>query len=134
MTVIAMKKNQGKDGKKRLLIIEDEEHIADAERMILENDFDVHVVHDGLEGLKRALDLKPHVIVLDIMLPGMNGFDVCRKLREHKHMDATKIVMVTAKDQDKDEIMGMDIGADDYIMKPFEADELMHVVNQVLKN
>jgi two-component system, OmpR family, alkaline phosphatase synthesis response regulator PhoP len=120
--------------KKQLLIIEDEEHIANAERIILENDYDVHISNDGLEGLKKAESLKPHVILLDIMLPGMNGFDICRKLRGNKQMRSTKIVMVTAKDQDKDEIMGMDLGADDYIMKPFEADELIHVVSQVLRN
>lgn len=130
-----MKKTTGhQEGVKRqILIIEDEEHIANAERIILQNDFDVHVANDGFDGLKKALDMKPHVILLDIMLPGMNGFAICKKLRENKQLKGTKIVMVTAKDQDKDEIMGMGLGADDYIMKPFEADELMHVVRQVLR-
>ncbi|MFH1916472.1 MAG: response regulator [Nanoarchaeota archaeon] len=120
--------------KKKLLIIEDERHIAEAERIILENAYDVHMVHDGLEGLHKAIEMQPDIIVLDIMLPNMNGFEVCKNLRSNKSLNKTKIVMVTAKDQDRDEIMGMELGADDYIMKPFEADELMHVVNQVLKN
>ena len=118
--------------KKTLLIIEDEDHIADAERMILEGDYDVHVANDGLEGLKKADELKPDVILLDIMMPGMNGFDVCKKLKSNSDFDNTRIVMVTAKDQPHDETKGMDFGADDYIMKPFEADELLHVVSQVL--
>ncbi len=120
-------------GRKTLLIIEDEKNIALAEKLILENDFDVHLAHDGKEGHDKALVLRPDIILLDIMLPSMSGFDVCKRLRTNASLQHTKIVMVTAKDQDKDELMGMDLGADDYIMKPFEADELIHVVNQVLK-
>jgi DNA-binding response OmpR family regulator len=133
MTQKNAKTKMQNDQKKNILIIEDEVHIANAERLILESEFNVHVAMDGKEGLTKALELQPHVIILDIMLPSMNGFDICKKLREHKHMNATKIVMVTAKDQDKDELAGMNLGADDYIMKPFEADELIHVVNQVLR-
>ncbi|MBU1975276.1 MAG: response regulator [Nanoarchaeota archaeon] len=120
--------------RRKLLIIEDEEHIANAERMVLEGDFDVHIANDGKEGIEKAHELKPEVILLDIMLPGMNGFDICKKIRANKDLSETKIIMVTAKDQQKDELEGMGLGADDYIMKPFEPIELMHVVNQVLKS
>ena len=68
------------------------------------------------------------------MMPKMSGFEVCKHLRKDNSFAKTKIVMVTAKDQEKDEADGMNLGADDYIMKPFEAVELLHVVNQVLKN
>jgi two-component system, OmpR family, alkaline phosphatase synthesis response regulator PhoP len=119
--------------KKKVLIIEDEKNIANAEKMILQDDYHVVLAHDGLNGLKMAQSHKPDIVVLDLMLPGMHGYDVCKKLREDKNLKDTKIVMVTAKSDDKDEIKGMDLGADDYIMKPFEPVELKHVIKQVLK-
>ncbi len=119
--------------KKRLLIVEDEPHIANAERIILQDGFEVHIAGDGEEGLAKAQALKPDIIVLDLMLPKLNGFEVCRRIRADKGLNGTKIVMVTAKNQSRDEAKGMDSGADDYIMKPFEPIELMHVVRQVLK-
>jgi len=116
--------------KKNILIIEDEENIARAEELILQEHFNVHLSHDGEDGLAKAQSLKPDLVILDLMLPKINGTDVCRLLRASNF--AGKIVMVTAKNQDKDELEGMNIGADDYIMKPFEPDELKHVINQVL--
>ncbi len=119
--------------KKNVLIIEDDENIAKAEELILMNDFNVHIAKDGEEGLKKAEEVKPDLIVLDLMMPGVGGIEVCKKIREHEQLKDIKIVMVTAKDRGRDELKGMNTGADDYIMKPFEADELMHVINQVLK-
>jgi two-component system, OmpR family, alkaline phosphatase synthesis response regulator PhoP len=116
---------------KKVLIIEDEMNIAHAERMILEEDYHVILAHDGLSGLKLAQKEKPDIVVLDLMLPKMHGFDVCKKIREDKNLKDTKIIMVTAKNDDKDESKGMDAGADDYIMKPFEPVELKHVIRQV---
>ncbi len=81
----------------------------------------------------KAREIKPNLIVLDIMMPKMSGYEVCKAIKSDSAMSAVKIVMVTAKNQDKDEALGMDIGADDYIMKPFEPEELLHVVSQVLK-
>lgn len=118
---------------KKLLIVEDEPHIANAERIILQDGFEVHLAADGEEGLAKALELLPDVIVLDLMLPRMNGYEVCRRIRADHRLKHAKIVMVTAKNHDRDESRGMETGADDYIMKPFEPLELMHVVNQVLK-
>ena len=117
--------------KKSVLIVEDEENIANAERMILEDEFDVHIAKDGMEGLRMAKDIKPDIVVLDLMLPRMDGLDVCKKIKTNKEI-GSKVVMVTAKNQPNDEIKGMDFGADDYIMKPFEPIELMHVINQVM--
>lgn len=117
--------------KKSLLIIEDEENIANAERIILEDEFDVHIAKDGMEGLRVAKELKPDIVVLDLMLPRMGGLDVCKKIKSNKEL-GSKVVMVTAKNQDTDELRGIEYGADDYIMKPFEPIELMHVIGQVL--
>ena len=119
--------------KKSVLIIEDDENIAKAEEPILMSDFKVHIAKDGEEGLKKAKEVKPDLVVLDLMMPNIGGIEVCRQIRADEELASTKIVMVTAKDQQKDEVKGMGTGADDYIMKPFEADELLHVINQVLK-
>ena len=118
--------------KKSVLIIEDEKHIAEAQSLILGEFYSVHHAPDGEKGIEMANRLKPHVVILDIMLPKMSGYEVCRKIRGNAELNGTKIVMVTAKNQQIDEEEGMGIGADDYIMKPFEADELRHVVEQVL--
>lgn len=119
---------------RNVLIVEDEENIANAERIILSEQFNVHIAKDGMEGLRMAKELLPDVVVLDLMLPRMDGLDVCRRIKENPSLSHTKVVMVTAKNQDNDEKRGLDFGADDYIMKPFEPLELMHVISQVLDN
>src|SRR3989344_4133650 len=118
--------------KKSVLIIEDEKHIAEAQSLILSELYRVHHAPDGAKGVEMANKLKPDVVILDIMLPKMSGYEVCRKIRSNAELKSTKIVMVTAKNQQIDESTGMGIGADDYIMQPFEADELKHVIDQVL--
>ena len=120
-------------GKRSLVIVEDDESIALAERLILQEQFNVHVARDGEEGLALVRKHKPHAVVLDVMMPKLSGFEVCKRIREDAAIKNTKVVMVTAKDQPRDENKGLESGADDYIMKPFEPAELLHVVNQVLK-
>jgi len=122
-----------KTTKSTVLIIEDEHSIAKAQELILSEKYIVHLAHDGLSGLEAVRHIKPDLVVLDIMMPKMSGFEVCKKIRKDLGLSSTKIVMVTAKNQDKDEALGMEIGADDYIMKPFEPEELLHVVHQVLQ-
>lgn len=119
--------------KRSLVIVEDDESIALAERLILQEHFNVHVARDGEEGLALVRKHKPHAVVLDVMMPKLSGFEVCKRIREDASIKNTKVVMVTAKDQQRDESKGLESGADDYIMKPFEPTELLHVVNQVLK-
>lgn len=119
--------------RKNVLIVEDEPYIAEAEKLILEENYDVHIARDGIEGFDKMKRIRPDVVILDIMLPKMDGFQLCQKIREDKTLKNTKIVMVTSKNQQPDEDFGMDVGADDYIMKPFEPTELVHVINQVLK-
>lgn len=123
---------QKKGLKQTVLIVEDEISIAKAQELILSERYNVHLAHDGEAGLEKAKDIKPDIVVLDIMMPKLSGYEVCRAIRNDARLAATKIVMVTAKNQDKDEALGMDLGADDYIMKPFEPEELLHVVSQVL--
>jgi DNA-binding response OmpR family regulator len=117
---------------KKILIIEDEESI----RMALEDDFrlenyDVKVASDGIDGLAKAADPDIDLIILDIMLPGMNGFDICKKLRSDGIR--TPIIMLTAKGQEIDRVLGLEIGADDYVTKPFSPRELQSRVKAVLR-
>lgn len=107
----------------RILIIEDETSIAELERDYLElSDFEVELEEDGSKGLKRALDEDFDLMILDLMLPGMDGFEICRKFREVKN---TPIMIVSAKKEDIDKIRGLGLGADDYMTKPFSPSELV---------
>ncbi len=107
----------------RILIIEDEESIADLEKDYLEvSDFEVTVETRGDTGLKTALAEPFDLIILDLMLPGMDGFEVCRRIREQKNLP---ILMVSAKKDDIDKIKGLGLGADDYMTKPFSPSELV---------
>ena len=107
----------------RILIIEDEESIADLEKDYLElSGFEVDIEGEGTTGLKRALDEDFQLVILDLMLPGIDGFEICRQLREAKN---TPIIMVSAKKDDIDKIRGLGLGADDYMTKPFSPSELV---------
>ena len=103
-----------------------------AQKLVLEEHYDVHVAHDGEAGLALVQEKQPVLAILDVMMPKMDGFELCQRIKEDPAL-ATKVVMVTAKNQDRDEAEGMSLGADDYIMKPFEDVELLHVVRQVLE-
>ena len=107
----------------RILIIEDEEAIADLEKDYLElSGFEVEVANDGVTGLDKALNEDYNLLILDLMLPGVDGFEICRKVRDEKN---TPIIMVSAKKDDIDKIRGLGLGADDYVTKPFSPSELV---------
>ena len=107
----------------KVLIIEDEVAIADLEKDYLElSDFQVDICNTGDEGLAMALNGEYNLVILDLMLPGMDGFEVCRKIREEKNIP---ILMVSAKKDDIDKIRGLGLGADDYMTKPFSPSELV---------
>ncbi len=107
----------------KILIIEDEEAIAELEKDYLElSDFEVTIRNNGEDGLKEALENNYNLIVLDLMLPGMDGFEVCKEIREKKNIP---IIMVSAKKEDIDKIRGLGLGADDYMTKPFSPSELV---------
>lgn len=107
----------------KILIVEDEEAIADLEKDYLElSDFEVEIATRGDIGLQKALSEDYDLVILDLMLPGMDGFEVCKHIREKKDMP---ILMVSAKKDDIDKIRGLGLGADDYITKPFSPSELV---------
>ena len=110
----------------RILIVEDEVAIADLEKDYLElSGFEVEVENDGTSGLARALAEDFDLFILDLMLPGIDGFEICKQIREKKN---TPILMVSAKKDDIDKIRGLGLGADDYVTKPFSPSELVAMV------
>jgi DNA-binding response OmpR family regulator len=108
---------------KKILLIEDDVSIAELQRDYLEiNDFSVTIQHTGDAGLQQALQENNDLIILDIMLPGVNGFEICKQIRAVKDIP---ILLVSAKNEDIDKIRGLGLGADDYITKPFSPNELV---------
>lgn len=117
--------------KERILIIDDDEAITTALRRALSFEgYIVDVGLDGEEGLRRARDNAPDLIILDILMPGLDGLEVCRRLRSG---DDTPILMLTARDDVADRVRGLDAGADDYLVKPFAPDELLARVRALLR-
>lgn len=114
-----------------ILIIEDDPNIAELIRLYLEKDnFDVTIASDGRTGVNAFHSIHPDLILLDIMLPEMDGFEVCREIRK---TDKTPIIMLTAKDETVDKITGLELGADDYIAKPFDMKEVIARIHAVLR-
>ena len=109
---------------KRILVVEDEKNIVDILMFNLRRDgYETLEAYDGEAGLQLALEQDPDLILLDLMLPKMNGFDVCRSIREAGR--TTPILMLTAREEETDKVLGLELGADDYITKPFSMRELM---------
>jgi two-component system OmpR family response regulator len=119
-------------GKGLVLVVEDDRNIADLVRLYLARDgFGVHVEHDGSAGLAAARRLRPVACVLDIALPGMEGTEICRRMREDG--DWTPVIFLTARDDEVDRILGLELGADDYVTKPFSPRELVARVKALLR-
>ena len=118
--------------KKKILVIEDDPHIAMGLQEVLKSEgFEVSVCARGDTAWENVSKTKPHLIVLDVMLPGRNGYEVCRDLREKKVV--APILMLTAKGQEMDKVIGLDCGADDYVTKPFGLRELVARINALLR-
>lgn len=118
----------------KILIIEDDKKAAELMRLYLhKNGYQVLISHDGREGLDLARTRQPDLLVLDIMLPSLDGLDICRILRGQPHTAELPIIMLTAKSTEDDTLLGLDLGADDYMTKPFSPRELVARVRTVLK-
>jgi DNA-binding response OmpR family regulator len=114
-----------------ILLVDDEANIVDLARMYLEREgYRVEAAFDGAQALHLAEELKPALMVLDIMLPEVDGFDVCRRVRAYSDLP---IIMLTARDDDIDKIVGLELGADDYLTKPFNPRELVARVKAILR-
>lgn len=117
--------------KQKILIVDDDNNIAELVSLYLTKEcFDTHIVNDGEEALKEFDRYKPNLILLDLMLPGIDGYQVCREIRAKANVP---IIMLSAKGEIFDKVLGLELGADDYIMKPFDSKELVARVKAVLR-
>ena len=118
----------------RILIVEDEVDIADLIKFNLQRaGYEVHLAHDGISGTEVALRVRPDLLVLDLMLPGRDGYSVFREVRRDARTSHIPVIILTAKAQTEDRIHGLEVGADDYLTKPFSPKELVLRVNAILK-
>lgn len=120
--------------KKRILLIEDEEDIASLIKLQAElSGYKLHVEVDGINGYRAIEREKPDLVILDIMLPGQNGLDVCRKMKSHPELKNIPVVIISAKDEEVDVVLGLELGADDYVPKPFSPRVLFSRCKAVLR-
>lgn len=118
----------------KVLIVDDEEHIVELLQFNLVNaGYKVITANNGLDALKKVKENKPDLLLLDLMLPGMDGLDVCKEIKRDKETSKTSIIMLNAKSEELDKILGLELGADDYITKPFSIRELLARVKAVLR-
>ncbi len=117
--------------KETILLVDDERNIVDLARMYLEQEgFKVEAAYDGQMALDKSKSLQPALVVLDLMLPAVDGWEVCRRIRSYSDVP---IIMLTARDEDVDKIVGLELGADDYLTKPFNPRELVARVKAILR-
>lgn len=119
--------------KKKILAVDDEPNILMSIEFILETEgYEVHTARDGDEALEVAERVQPDLILLDINMPLKDGYEVCRILRERQEMAAVKVIMLTAKGQTLERKKGLEVGANEYVTKPFSADELLNTIRTCL--
>lgn len=118
----------------RALIVEDDADICELVRIVLRADnFALDMVHDGQTGLEKALSTSYDLIILDLMLPRLDGWQICRQLRSHTQTRGVPIVMLTAKGEETDKVLGLELGADDYITKPFRPREFLARIKALMR-
>ena len=118
----------------KILVVDDEEHIAELiSYNLTSNGYKVVIANNGIDAVKLAIEEKPSLILLDLMIPGKDGYDVCKDVRSNSEIRNTPIIMLTAKSEEVDKILGLELGADDYITKPFSVRELLARVKAVLR-
>ena len=118
---------------KKVLIVDDEQDIVETLQFVLETEgYECHTAFDGESGLKAAKDIMPDLIILDVMMPKMNGYKISRLLKYDAKYKDIPIIMVTARSQDQDKMIGEETGADEYITKPFEIEDVVARVRSIL--
>ena len=118
----------------KILVVDDEENIAELiSYNLTSNGYKVVIANNGNDAVKLAVEEKPNLILLDLMIPGKDGYDVCKYIRSNSEVRNTPIIMLTAKSEELDKILGLELGADDYITKPFSVRELLARVKAVLR-
>ncbi|MGH9862809.1 MAG: response regulator, partial [Candidatus Acidiferrales bacterium] len=119
---------------KRVLIIEDDKDIVELVRYNLEKDgFQVTAVGDGLSGLAHLKKSPPDLLLLDLMLPKLSGLEICKEVRRNQSLNRLPVLMLTARGDEADRVVGLELGADDYVTKPFSPRELVARVKALLR-
>lgn len=122
------------NNKKKILIVDDEPDIVETLKFLIESEgFESIIAMDGEEALKKAKEENPDVIILDVMLPKINGYKVCRLLKFDNKYKHIPVLMVTARSQEEDKVIGEETGADEYITKPFDINEIVEKIHYYLK-
>ena len=117
----------------KILIVDDEEHIIELIKFNLENSgYETLTATNGIDALRIIREESPRLILLDIMLPGMDGYDICKEIRKDSVIANIPVIMITAKGEEVDKILGLELGADDYITKPFSIRELIARVKALI--
>ena len=120
--------------KQKVLVVDDEDNIRMLVKFNLEKaDYEVFEAEDGRKAVEMATDLLPDIVILDLMLPGIDGLEVCRNLKRNPRTAALPIIMLTAKSDEIDRVIGLELGADDYMTKPFSQRELVARIKAVLR-
>ncbi|HRW58483.1 MAG TPA: response regulator transcription factor [Chlamydiales bacterium] len=120
--------------KKRILLIEDEEDIATIIKLQADIEgYRLYVEVDGINGLRAIEREQPDLVILDVMLPGMSGFDLCRKMKNNIHLKSIPVIILSAKSEEIDQVLGLELGADDYVAKPFSPKVLFSRVKAILR-
>lgn len=118
---------------KKILIADDNENIRDALTYLLEDEgFELLLAKDGADTIRKVREIHPHILFLDIMMPEINGYDVCRTIKNDPDLKNTYVIMLTAKGQVAEQERGKEVGADEYIVKPFSPMEILAKVKQIL--
>lgn len=134
LLLLNMKGNKIMKDRDRILAVDDDpNNIAIIEELLAE-DYDLRIARTGEEALQISLEFQPDIVLLDLMMPGMNGYEVCRQLRKHYATANMKIIMISARAMKHEKLEGYDAGADDYITKPFDGDVLLAKLNACLQH
>lgn len=131
---IASNRRPASGGPGRVLVIEDERDVGELMRYHLAREgYEVRLSSSGIEGLRQARESRPDMVLLDIMVPGLNGWEVCRRLKQDPELRGTPVIMVTGRVEEGDQVLGFEVGADDYVTKPFSPRELLARVRAVMR-
>jgi len=118
---------------KKILIADDEPHIVDLLKLMLRDKYQLYIATDGKETLEILKKVRPDLILLDVMMPHINGFEICEKIKSNPKTNSIKIAMLSAKTQEKDIVEGLKLGADYYLTKPFDPTRLEEYIGDMLK-
>ncbi len=121
------------DAHYRILVVDDDEINVSAMEEILSDDYEVATARNGEEAIRMAPRFRPHVVLLDVMMPGLDGYDTCRRIKANPHLRSANVILVSARDETTDRLTGYEAGADDYITKPFDSEELLAKIRVFLR-